>query len=138
MAERGGGRKGGGRETMDDSAEIFFQSFRRETTITSSGMGEDVHSLTLSIQHFLCRQRGRPPSKVQLSPRAHLHVVGMLRFMFLAETNRAFPLLFFNFFYSAHVSASVFMAPSTVFHYMNSSDNCSLSHSVLLVLFLPH
>ena len=27
-------------------------------------MGRDVHSLTLSIQHFLCRPRRRPPSEV--------------------------------------------------------------------------
>ena len=27
-------------------------------------MDRDVHSLILSIQHFLCRQRRRPPSKV--------------------------------------------------------------------------
>ena len=30
----------------------------------------------------------------QLSPLAHLHVVGMLRFMFLTKSNRACPLLF--------------------------------------------
>ena len=29
-----------------------------------------------------------------LSPRAHLHMIGMLRFMFSTETNRACPLLF--------------------------------------------
>ena len=31
------------------------------------------------------------------SPRAHLHVVGVLRFMSKTETNRACPLLFFKF-----------------------------------------
>ena len=30
----------------------------------SSGMGRDVHSLMLCTQHFLCRPRRRPPSKV--------------------------------------------------------------------------
>ena len=32
--------------------------------MSSSGMGRDVHSLMLSIQHFLCRPRRRLPSKV--------------------------------------------------------------------------
>ena len=41
-------------------------------------------------------------------------------------------------FYSDLVSVSVFMALSTVFHSVNSPDNSPLSHSVLLVLFLPY
>ena len=41
----------------DDSAEIDFQSFLREALVSRSGMGRDVHSLTLSIQHFFCRPR---------------------------------------------------------------------------------
>ena len=42
-------------------------------------------------------------------------------------------------FYSVLVSVSVFVALSTVFHSINSPDNCPLSHSVLLVfLFLPY
>ena len=40
-------------------------------------------------------------------------------------------------FYSILVSASVFKALSTVFHSINFPDNSPLSHSVLLVLFLP-
>ena len=40
-------------------------------------------------------------------------------------------------FYSALVSVSVFMALSTVFHFINSPDNSPLSHRVLLALFLP-
>ena len=32
--------------------------------MSSSGMGRDIHSLVLSIQHFLGRPRGRPSSKV--------------------------------------------------------------------------
>ena len=40
---------------IDDSAEILFQSFLHEVLVSSSGMGRDVHSLTLSIQHFHCR-----------------------------------------------------------------------------------
>ena len=40
--------------------------------------------------------------------------------------------------YSVHVSVSVFMALSTVFHSINSPDNSQLSHSVLPVLFLPY
>ena len=42
------------------------------------------------------------------------------------------------FFFSVLVSASVFMALSTVFHSLNSPDNSPLSHSVLPVLFLPY
>ena len=38
----------------DDLAEILFQSFLQETRVISSAMGRDVHSLMLSIQHFLC------------------------------------------------------------------------------------
>ena len=41
-------------------------------------------------------------------------------------------------FYSVLVSVSVFMALSTVFLSINSPDNSLLSHSVLLVLFLPY
>ena len=41
-------------------------------------------------------------------------------------------------FYSVLVSVSVFMTLSTVFHSINSLDNSPLSHSVLLVLFLPY
>ena len=37
----------------DDSAEILFQS--QEALVSSSGIGRDVHSLMLSIQHFLCQ-----------------------------------------------------------------------------------
>ena len=52
-----------------------------------------------------------------------LHVVGMLPTPF--------------FYYSVLVSVSVSMALSTVFHSIKSPDNSLLSHSVLLVLFLP-
>ena len=55
------GRRG---DMRDDSAEILFQSFLQEALVSSSGMGRDVHSLMLPIQHFLCRPRRRPPSKV--------------------------------------------------------------------------
>ena len=55
------GRRG---DTRDDSVEILFQSFLQKALVSSSGMGRDVHSLMLSIQHFLCRPRCRPPSKV--------------------------------------------------------------------------
>ena len=41
-------------------------------------------------------------------------------------------------FYSVLVSVSVFIALSTVFHSINFRDNSPLSHSVLLVLFLPY
>ena len=46
----------------------------------------------------------------------------------------SFPLLFF----SVLVSVSVFMAPSIVFHAINSPDNSLLSYSVLLVLLLRY
>ena len=52
------------RDMRDDPAEILFQSSLREAIVSSSGMDRDVLSLTLSIQHFLCRPRRRPPSKV--------------------------------------------------------------------------
>ena len=39
--------------------------------------------------------------------------------------------------YSVLKSVSVFKALSTVFHSINSPDNSPLSHSVLLVLYLP-
>ena len=48
----------------DDSAKILFQCFLQEATVSSSGMGRDIHSLTLSIQHFLCWPQHHPPSKV--------------------------------------------------------------------------
>ena len=51
-------------DMMGDSAEIFFQSFQQEALVSSSGMGRDVHSLTLSIQRLLCRLRRHPLSKV--------------------------------------------------------------------------
>ena len=41
-------------------------------------------------------------------------------------------------FHSVLVSVSIFMALSTVFHSINSSDNSPHSHSVLPVLFLPY
>ena len=41
-------------------------------------------------------------------------------------------------FHSVVVSVSVFAAFSTVFHSINSPDNSALSHSDLLVLFLPN
>ena len=40
-------------------------------------------------------------------------------------------------FYSVLVSVFVFMALSTLFHSINSPDNSSLSHSVLMILILP-
>ena len=48
----------------DGSAEIFFKSFLLEAIASSSGMGRNVHSLTLSIPLFLCQPRLHPPSEV--------------------------------------------------------------------------
>ena len=36
----------------EDLAEIFFQSFLWEAVASNSGMGRDVHSLMLAIQHY--------------------------------------------------------------------------------------
>ena len=68
------------------------------------------------------------------SPRAQLHVVGMLRFYVFDINQPSLP----TPIYSVLVSVSVFMALSTVFHSINSPDNSPLSHSVLLVLCLPY
>ena len=54
------GRRG---DMTDDSTEVLFQSFL-QAIVSSSSMGKDVHSLTLSIQHFLCRPRHRLAFKV--------------------------------------------------------------------------
>ena len=51
-------------DRRDDSGEILFQSFPQNALMSSSDMDSDVHPLTLSIQHFLCRPRRRPPAKV--------------------------------------------------------------------------
>ena len=53
-----------GGDMKDDSAEIFFQYFLHEALGNSPGTGRDVHSLMLSIQHFLCHPRHCPPSMV--------------------------------------------------------------------------
>ena len=55
---------GGRGDLRDDSANFLFQSFLQEAIVSSSGMGRDVHSLMLSIQHFLCLLQRRLPSKV--------------------------------------------------------------------------
>ena len=57
-------RLGRRRDTKDASAEILFRSFLHKAVVSSSGMGRDVHSLLLSIHHFLCRPRRRLPSNV--------------------------------------------------------------------------
>ena len=67
----------------------------------------------------------------RMSPRAHLHVVGMLWFM--SDINQpSLPTIF----YSVLVSVSVFMARPTVFHSINSPDSSPFSHSGLPVLSL--
>ena len=54
---------------------------------------------------------------------AHLHEVGMLRFMSdIHQPSLPTP------FCSVLVSISVFMALSTVFHSLNSPDNSPFSH----------
>ena len=51
---------GGRGDTRDDRAEILFPSFLCEAVVSSSGVDKDVHSLTLSIQPFLCWPRCWP------------------------------------------------------------------------------
>ena len=65
------------------------------------------------------------------SPRAYLHVVGML-WKDINQLSLPTP------FYSVLAYTSDFMALSTVFHSINSPDNSLLSHSVLPVLSLPY
>ena len=69
----------------------------------------------------------------QQSPRAYLHVVGMLQFM--SDTNQ---LTSPTPFHSVLVSISVFVALSTVLHSINSPKDSHFPHSVLLVLSLPY
>ena len=51
-------------DRRDNSAEILFESFLQKAIENSSGMGRDVHSLMLSIQHFLSWLWHHPSSKV--------------------------------------------------------------------------
>ena len=90
---------------------------------------------SLSVDFLLFWRISFPRKFLSLqSPRAHLHVVGMLRFMSMTKTNRACPLLFILFLC---LFLSLWPA-STVFHSINSLDNCPFSHSVLPVLYLPY
>ena len=67
------------------------------------------------------------------SLRAHLRVVGILRFM--SDINQpSLP----TAFYSVFVSISVFVALSTVFHSIHFSDNSPFSDSVIQVFSLPY
>ena len=54
-------------DMRDVSAEILLQSFLQEALVSSSSTCRDAHSFMLSIQHFLCQPRCRPPSKVPRS-----------------------------------------------------------------------
>ena len=47
-------------DMRDDLAEILFQPFLQKALVGSSCLGRDVHSFTLSIQHFLCQPQRRP------------------------------------------------------------------------------
>ena len=91
------------------------------------------HILLLLLLLSSSSSSGSSSSSSGSLPRAHLHVVGMLRFMFdINQPSLPAP------FYSVLVSISVFMALSTVFDSINSPDNSPLSNSVFLVLFLPY
>ena len=104
-------------------------------------MGGDAESLWLAGGLARTEKAGErcgsrclfAPSALEESPWAHLHVVGMLQFMSnINQLSLPTP------FYSLLVSMSVFMAHSTVFHSINSSDNSPFSDSVLPVLSLPY
>ena len=59
------GRRGGGGEGVwDDLSEILFHFFVREAIVSNSGMRRYVQFFKLSVQHFPCRLRRRPSSKV--------------------------------------------------------------------------
>ena len=51
-------------DVRDNSAEILFQSFLLEALVSRYGMSRYVHSLMLSIQHFLRQPWHHPPSKM--------------------------------------------------------------------------
>ena len=98
-----------------------------------------VLHLGLSVTGLFCiYSKTDQPVKLcscQESPRAHLHAVGMMRFMILTLIHRlSLPIPF----YSLLAPTSVFMALSTASHSMHSPNNSQLSHSVLPVLFLPY
>ena len=49
----------------NDSAEILLQSFLQEAHLSSSGIGRNVHSLMLSIQHFSVHwSNGEPMDRI--------------------------------------------------------------------------
>ena len=108
-------------DMRDDSAEILFQSFLLEAILSSSGKDRDVHSLTLSMKHFLC-------------PRGLTFTWWGCYGLCLDINQPSLP----TPFYSDLVSISVFRVHSSVFHSIHSPDNSPLSHSVLLNLFLPY
>ena len=74
------------------------------------------------------------------SPRARLHVLGMLRLnRYCLDINQPIlPTPFYSVRYSDLVSVSVFTTLSSVFHSIHSPDNSPLPHSGLPVLFLPY
>ena len=79
----------------------------------------------------------------QLSSTATFHVVpagspsrGGDVVVYVKDINQPSPVT--PFIYFTLVSISVFMSLSPVFYSINSPDNSSLSHSVLLVLVLPY
>ena len=79
-------------------------------------------------------ENGFDRCRLYASPRAHLHVVGDAAVYVFDINQPSSP----TPFHSVLVPVSVSMALSTVFHSINSPDNSSVSHSVLLVLFLPY
>ena len=83
---------------------------------------------------YVANTSGSLTSCLQVPAGFPLHVVGMLRLMFLTVSQPSLP----TPFCSLLVTVSVFMALSTLFHSINSPDSSPLSHSVLPVSFLPY
>ena len=101
-----------------------------------------THTLTLSLSFNMQALQTTRKKKKKLqclqdlsSPRAKLHMVGMLLAVYVFDINQP------NLpppSYSVLVSISVFVVLSTVLYPINSPYNSPLSHSVLPVLFLPY
>ena len=122
-----------------DSHVVRDSQVARDSQVVRQGAGLVIERLRVRIPAEATKEFSFPEfafcadSFDVRSPRVHLHVVGMLRFM--SDINQpSLP----TPFYSVLVSISVFMALSTVFHSINSPYNSSFSHSVLVVLVLPY
>ena len=55
---------GVGGNMRNNSSEVLFKSFLPEATVSSPGIGRDVHSMVLSTLHFLSQPQCHPTLKV--------------------------------------------------------------------------